>query len=365
MERDELFQVFNKFVQGVVKNVSPLGKGNINYTYKVECESGEEYLLQKLNASALPNIMACLDNIEVITNHIKKKGEVSLTLVKTLDGKNCYIDKDGTLWRVYPFFSESRSVDETEDLALIEEISRGFGKFDEMLVDLPVDLVKVSDDNFHNTRQKYELLMQSISKDSENRVVEGIEEVEKVYALIEKCTNVVGMNIFSLSDELFSGILKKQVVHNDTKLNNALITKGNKVLCVVDLDTAMPGTILNDFGDGVRFACNKASEEEENLKNVEFDINKFKAFTKGFFSGYTSKLLKREKELLPLAPISIAFELGCRFFADFLNGDIFFRVVSDKHDFNLIRARVQFKLCESMLENYEKILAVINKYVSC
>lgn len=365
MERDKLVHVFNNFIQGAVKTISPLGKGNINYTYKVVCENGEEYLLQRLNASALPNIMACLDNIEIITNHIKAKGEVSLTLVKTLEGKNCHLEEDGTLWRVYPFFSGSRSVDETDNLELIEELARGFGRFDELLKDLPTEKVKVSDDNFHNTREKYELLMESITKDSKNRVIEGIEEVECAHKLIEKCKNVTGMDIFSLSDELFSGRLNKQVVHNDTKLNNALITKENKVLCVVDLDTAMPGTILNDFGDGVRFACNSASEEEEDLSKVVFDINKFEAFTKGFFSGYTSKLQNKEKELLSLAPIAIAFELGCRFFADFLNGDVFFRVVSSKHDFNLIRARVQYKLCESMLENYEAILAVVDKYVSC
>ncbi|MBP3630390.1 MAG: aminoglycoside phosphotransferase family protein [Clostridia bacterium] len=364
MENSLLMKVFNKFVGKGVKSISPLGKGNINYTYKVICEDGREYLLQKLNGNALPNIDACLHNIDVISEHIKAKGEVSLSLIKTSDGEVSYKDKEGFVWRLYPFFSGSVSVDETDDLELIEEIARGFGRFDNLLVDLDVKNVQVSDDNFHNTRQKYELLMKSIVEDSQNRVVEAIDEIEWTKRLVESCNDITGIEIFKLSDELFGGELAKQVVHNDTKLNNVLLNAVNKVLCVVDLDTAMPGTILNDFADGVRFACNSASEEEYDISKVSFDLVKFEAFTKGFFDGYQIKLSKREKELLAIAPISIAFELGCRFFADFLNGDVFFRIVSEDKKFNLVRARVQFKLCENMLDNFESMKNIVFKYIS-
>ena len=361
--KDKLQVVFNEFMQKPIKDVSPLGKGNINYTYKVSCENGEEYLLQRLNCNALPNINACLLNIEAITNHIKSKGETSLTLIKTKSGELSYEDSEGFLWRLYPFFSGSRSVDETDDLALIEELSRGFGKFDDLLCDLDVKKVQISDDNFHNTRQKYELLMTAVSLDKKGRVIDCIDEIEWASELIKLCKAKTGEDIFNLSDELFSGNLPMQVVHNDTKLNNALLTKDNKVLCVVDLDTAMPGTILNDFGDGVRFACNTASEEEYDLSKVEFSISRFEAFTKGFFGGYKRKLTKEEVKFALLAPISIAFELGCRFFEDYINGDVFFRVVSSKVDFNLARAKVQFKLCESMISKFDDIKNILSKYL--
>ncbi len=364
MENIRLVEVFNRFVGENVKSVSPLGKGNINYTYKVVCEGGKEYLLQRLNGNALPNIDACLHNIDVISNHIKAMGEVSLSLIKTKDGEVSYKDNNGFVWRLYPFFSGSFSVDETDDLELIEEIARGFGHFDNLLVDLDVKNVQVSDDNFHNARQKYELLMKAIVDDSQNRVVEAIDEIEWAKRLIESCKNKTGIEIFKLSDELFGGRLNKQVVHNDTKLNNALLDMNNKVLCVVDLDTAMPGTILNDFADGVRFACNSVCEEEYDISKVKFDLAKFEAFTKGFFGGIARKLDNLEKELVFVAPIAIAFELGCRFFADFLNGDVFFRIVSDDKNFNLVRARVQYKLCESMLENFKEMQTIILKYIN-
>lgn len=364
MEVKNLTRVFNRFIDDEAKSIRPLGKGNINNTYRVVCQNNEEYLLQRLNAYALPNIDACLGNIETISNHIKSKGEVSLSLIRTKSGELSYKDDENYCWRLYPFFKASNSVDETEDLSLLEEIAKGFGKFDDLLFDLDIKTVEVSDDNFHNTRQKYELLMKAIVEDCKNRVVESIDEIEWANELIKKCEVITGLSIFKLSDLLFSGKLKKQVVHNDTKLNNALITNNGKVVCIVDLDTAMPGTILNDFADGVRSACNTSCEEEYDITKVNFDLAKFEAFTKGFFAGFTKKLGEVEKELLSVSPISIAFELGCRFLADYLNGDVFFRIVSDDKSFNLVRARVQFKLCESMLENFENIKTIILKYIN-
>ena len=176
MENKELAGVFNRFIDCKVKDISPLGKGNINYTYKVVCENGEEYLLQRLNSNALPNIQGCLNNIEVITEHIKSKGEVSLSLIKTIDGERSYNGEGDFVWRLYPFFAGTTSVNECDDLTLIEELARGFGNFDNNLIDLDMSKAVVSDDNFHNTRQKYEMLQNTIKLDRMGRVKTALKQ---------------------------------------------------------------------------------------------------------------------------------------------------------------------------------------------
>lgn len=351
--------ILKKFGICDTKEIKPFGTGLINNSFKVLTKNGQVYLLQRLNSIALPKIDIVLKNIEVIGDFLTNLGENCLKLCKTTDGDNHITDADGFIWRVYPFIENSNSYDFTTNEKVISQVAYGFGRFDKLVKGIRDGAVKYSDDNFHNTREKYEGLIKATNENLANRLKEVENEVAIVQSLIE-LANTEGLNLFEICDKRNCGELKTQVVHNDTKLNNCLLDKDDNYLCVVDLDTAMPGLVINDYADGVRYIANTTTEDEEDLEKVDINFNSLKAYTFGFFSGLDFAITKEELELLPLSLCSIAFELGCRFLADYLNGDVFFKIEDTKPNLNLIRARVQFKLCSKFIENYAKIEGIIN-----
>ncbi len=343
-----------------IKEIKPFGSGLINMSFKVVSGDGKSYLLQKLNAVALPNIDIVLKNIENIGEFLSEKNERCLKLIKTLSGKNCIKGEDGSVYRVYPFMENSRSFDFSTDTKVISEIAYGFGRFDRLVRDIPEGLVQISDDDFHNTKSKFDKLNLAIKENRANRVQNIQKEISEIEKLLQ-FANAKNIDIFEISNKMENGELEKQVVHNDTKLNNCLLDENNNYLCVVDLDTAMPGLVLNDFGDGIRYIANKTQEDDENLENVGVNLKSFEAFTGGFLKGFGQKLTKEEVRLFTLSPICIAFELGCRFLTDYLNGDEFFKISSERPNLNLIRARVQFAYCKALIENYLDELKIIEK----
>lgn len=337
------------------------GSGNINETYKVVA-GDKSFLVQKMNGNALPDIYGALGNIECVTKHLLRKGENSLELLITKTNENHFIDGDGFVWRVYPFIENSYSVDVTDNCQVIEQIAFAFGRFDSLLRDLNPRKLSISDPYFHDTIQKYHDLEESISKDIKGRVKKANDTIAWCRGLISKAL-AIGVDLFAVSKAKKNGELPIRVVHNDTKLNNVLLSKEtNKYLAVVDLDTCMPGTILNDFGDGVRSNANATTETEENLDRVRVDMKKFEAFTEGFLKGFGSiNLDKLEQELLATSCLSITFELGTRFLKDYLDGDVFFKIISSNENFNLHRAKVQFKLLEDMIDKYKEMQYVIGE----
>lgn len=343
-----------------IKEVKPFGSGLINMSYKVVSGDGKSYLLQKLNAVALPNIDIVLKNIENIGEFLSAKNERCLKLIKTLSGENCVKGENGSVFRVYPFIENSQSFDFSTDSKVISEIAYGFGRFDNLVRDIPEGLVQVSDDDFHNTKVKFNKLNLAIKENRAKRVQNIQKEISEIENLLgfAKTKNI---DMFEISNKMENGELKKQVVHNDTKLNNCLLDENCNYLSVVDLDTAMPGLVLNDFGDGIRYIANKTQEDDENLQNVGVNLKSFEAFTSGFLMGLGRKLSKEEVRLFTLSPICIAFELGCRFLTDYLNGDTFFKVEEGRKELNLIRARVQFVYCKALIENLKEERAIFEK----
>lgn len=356
---DTLKSVLKDFGIENVQNITPFGSGLINSSFKVVAENGKSYLLQKLNAVALTNIDIVLQNIENIGEFLMTKNETCLKLFKTKNGENC-IKSGGSVYRLYPFIENSRSYDFSTSFKVISEVAFGFGRFDRILKDLPEGKVKISDEGFHNTRLKFEILKQAIQENRAKRLAKLQPEIEGVNDLLEfaKSKNI---DLFEISNLMERGALPIQVVHNDTKLNNCLLDGEDNYLCVVDLDTAMPGLVMNDFGDGIRYIANKTTEDDENLQNVGVNLSSYEAFTRGFLKGLGQNLTKEEERLFVLSPISIAFELGCRFLTDYLNGDIFFKVEEDRKELNLIRARVQFAYCKSLIENISEERVIFDK----
>lgn len=356
----EIIDVLKFFGIDGVKSYKLFGTGNINTTYLVTTKGGR-YLLQKMNATALPDIYGALKNIEVVTNHLSRKGERTLKLMPTITGKNSFEDSDGYVYRMYPFIENSVSYDITGDPNKIREIAFAFGKFDGGLKDLDPKKLVISDPGFHNTKEMYNLLEKAIEDDPVGRVKSATDTITVARGLISKALSC-GIDVFGVVKAKERGQLPLRVVHNDTKLNNCLLSKDSgKYLAVIDLDTCMPSTILNDYGDGVRANTNATIEEETDLRKVKLDMKKFKAFTEGFLDGFGAvNLNNTEKKLLLTSCIAITFELGTRFLRDYLEGDRFFRIRSDNAKFNLMRANVQFKFMDDMLLHIKEMEKIIN-----
>lgn len=360
---ENLEQILNEFEITNVTQIVPFGAGLINRTYKVGTENLGSFLLQKLNSVALPNIDKVLQNIEAVGNYLKSINEKCLFLRKTKSGQNSIKDADGFVYRVYPFIENSVSYDFSRDENIIFQVAYGFGRFDRLVRGIEDGKVVVSDEHFHDTLYKYEHFKNAVKSDRCGRVSEIQNEILEADNII-RYAKQKGIDIFQISKLRDSRKLKTQVVHNDTKLNNCLLDENNKYLCVVDLDTCMPGLVINDFADGIRYIANLATEDEENLDKVGVNFASYKAFTSGFFKGLNYEIDELERQLLSTSPIAIAFELGCRFLEDYINGDVFFKVDLLRPNLNLIRARVQFRYCKALIDNLPKEKEIIEKVFS-
>ena len=337
------------------------GNGHINDTLRVTV-SGKEgvkrYILQRVNSYVFPKPVEVIENIEKVTEYLRaiiaeNGGDTereTLTLVKTLDGSDYVIAEDGELWRMYLFIEGTRSVDLPDTTELFELSGRAFGRFQHQLNGFPAELLHETIVNFHNTPARYQQLMDAVSRNDAGRLGEVGPELAFCRGY-EKEVHV-------LLDALHTGEIPLRVTHNDTKLNNVLLDaeSGNGV-CVIDLDTVMPGLAAYDFGDSIRAGANTAAEDERDLDKVQFSLPMFEAFARGFLAEAGATLTQREKELLPMGAKMMTLECGMRFLADYLNGDKYFKVHREGH--NLDRARTQFKLVRSMEENWDAMMEII------
>lgn len=352
-------QIFAEY--GITAEVRPHGDGHINSTF---VDVGGRYILQKINTSVFADAEKLMENIKSVTDFIKKKVELAggdpdretLTVVPTPDGKLCFEAEDGTKWRVYRFVSGSYSVTISKDTRELCEAGRAFGRFQRMLSDFPADKLYESIKDFHNTPRRVENLKKAIADDAVGRAKDVKDEIE--FALSrEKEASVV-------TKAIEDGEVPLRVTHNDTKINNVLFDKAtNKGLCVVDLDTVMSGSVLYDFGDALRSGAAVAAEDETDLSLVKFDLEAFRSFAEGFLSETLGVLTEKEIELLPFSAKLMAYECGCRFLTDHLNGDTYFKIHREGH--NLDRARSQFALMrdiELKLDGMKKIVDEITAY---
>lgn len=342
---EDLFTIAAQFeISEKITAVKPLGEGLINDTYKVMVDGDDEprYVLQHINNAIFQDVDMLQDNIENVTNHIRKKliakgitdiDRHVLRFIKTKDGKNYYFDGD-KYWRVMVFVKDSVTYQAvTPEYSYIA--GKSFGEFEAMLSDLDEPLGEIIPD-FHNIEFRLKQLRDAVADDRVGRVKEVRYYIDEIEKRAEKMT---------LGERLFrEGKLPKRICHCDTKVNNMLFDRDGNVLCVIDLDTVMPSFVFSDFGDFLRSAANTAAEDEPDLSKIYFNMEIFRAFTKGYLEGTKDFLLPVEKENLPYAAMLFPYMQAVRFLADYINGDTYYKVRYPEH--NLVRTKAQWRLFE-------------------
>ncbi len=352
MDKDELSEVLKYFaIEGDIVEFKPLGHGLINTTIFVKTDK-KEYVLQLINHKVFPNVDALMDNIVLVTNALESAHMATMRVIYTNDDKP-YLFHNGKYYRLYAYVPNTTSFEVTDDLHVVESAGRYLGKFHLAMKD--VDMKKIIDPipDFHNTPKRFQAFMNVLQSGNPKRIQECQKEIEFLLSFKDKVSEI--------EDGLKSGYIIKRVTHNDTKLNNYLFdVVSNEAICLVDFDTIMGSSALYDFGDATRYLCNKAGEDEKDLNKVKFDINLFRAFTKGYLFKGKFFLTKKEIELLPYSSLLMALELSLRFLADYLNDDVYFKIKYEKH--NLFRARNQITVAKSILSQYDTMQKIVKKY---
>ena len=351
-------------VQGEVVSAETFGSGHINTTLHVCVDDNgaiKEYVLQKININVFKNPRKLMQNYVGVTKFLRHKSQLAggnpdreaLNVILTREHKGFHLTEDGECWRLILYVTDSISYDKVERDEQFYDSALAFGKFQRDLADYPAETLYETIPNFHNTPDRLRLLKEAIESDPCDRVREV--EAEIAFALEREA--------FASTLEIAhaEGRLPLKVTHNDTKLNNILFDKkSGKPICVVDLDTIMPGYSVNDFGDSIRFGATTAAEDESDLSKVNFDIKLYELYVKGFIEGAGDGLTKGEIELLPIGAIMMTYECGMRFLTDYIQGDTYFRI--SRKGQNLDRARNQFKLVRDMEEKLPEMIEIVNKY---
>ncbi len=341
------------------QEVVPYGNGHINETYRVTTPQGR-FILQMISSYVFPRPAEVMENIELVTDYLKEQilaeggdpARETLSLVKTHDGAAFVLDDDGQYWRMYPFIENTISRDLPDTPELFELSGEAFGKFQRQLKDFPAQKLHEVIHDFHNTPARYQQLEDAIARDACGRVKDVQPEIDFCRARKEETG--------ALLEAVQKGEIPLRVTHNDTKLNNVLLDAATgRGICVIDLDTVMPGAAAYDFGDSIRFGANTAAEDEQDLSLVRLSLPMFEAFTKGYLKEMGSALNAKELELLPMGAKLMTLENGMRFLADHLNGDKYFHIRRENH--NLDRARTQIALIKEMEAHWDEMMQIVEK----
>ena len=362
---DKLCDILENFeLSGEIKEISPITIGHINDTFIVEyiLENGtsRKYILQRINHNVFKKPVEVMENIVGITEFIKEKIAVAggdtqrevLSVFKTKNGENHVVTDSGDHWRVYNYVDNSFSLNEVSSKDDFKAAAIAFGNFQKQLADYPIETLKETIPNFHNTVSRFNDFKTALKENKSGRKGEAEKEIEFVLARENDCSVITSL--------LESGELPLRVTHNDTKLNNVLFDKSTKnPLCIVDLDTVMPGSSLYDFGDSIRFGANTGKEDEKDLSKISLDLELFKVYVEGYLEAAGSSLTENEIKYLPFSAKLLTFECGIRFLADFINGDVYFKTEYPEH--NLVRARTQFKLVEDIEAKFAEMENIVNQ----
>ena len=349
-------------IYGEIQHAETFKIGHINETYSATYDQGGNrvrYIHQKINKNVFKNPAAVMKNLARVTSHLRRKLEAqnardltrrSLVIIPTRDGESFYRNGDGEFWRTFVFIEGVQTFESVRSPRQAFEAGRAFGEFQNLLVDLPGGRLVETIPHFHNTRRRFAALQRAVESDHFNRAKEAQREI--AFALARE--NIVDVILNAMA----KGRIPERVTHNDTKFNNVMLdTKTGEAMCVVDLDTVMPGCALYDFGDMVRTTTSPTLEDELDLLKVRMHLPTFKKLAAGYLSTAGEFLNAAEKSLMAFSGKLITFEIGIRFLTDFLSGDTYFRIHRSGH--NLDRCRTQFKLIES-IEQQEKAM---QKYV--
>jgi aminoglycoside phosphotransferase (APT) family kinase protein len=343
-------------IYGAFSSAEPYGSGHINDTYcAVFNQAGKltRYIIQRINHNVFKNPIAVMENIQRVTAHLAGKiaGQPDfsrrvLSLIPAQDGRCYHEDDEGNIWRAYLFIEGARSYDAVENTGQAFEAAKAYGNFLKLLADLPAPRLHDTIPDFHHTPKRFAALAKAIENDSKNRAASAKAEIE--FAL--RRGPITGV--------LLNANLPERVTHNDTKFNNVMLDEvTGEGICVVDLDTLMPGLALYDFGDMVRTTTSPAKEDERDLSRVKMQFPMFEALVRGYLASAGGCLTPAEKKLLAFSGKLITLEIGMRFLTDYLDGDTYFKVHRDGH--NLDRCRTQFKLVASIEEQEEAMNALV------
>jgi len=341
----------NFWLDSAPVSCEPHGCGHVNKTYLVITETGHRYMLQMIGP-AFKDVHALQDNVAAVTEHLHKKTPEkhgALTLIPTTEGDDHYHDATGHTWRVYEFIEDGFCLEAAETPQDFYQAAIAFGTFQQQLSDFPAESLHETIPLFHNTPNRYKQLRDVLRRDPLGRAKEVEAEIAFTLAREEKAGQLVAM--------LEAGELPLRVTHNDTKLNNVMFRASDRTpLCVVDLDTTMPGLSAYDFGDAIRFGASTAAEDEKDLGKVWMDLELFRLFTKGYLEACPN-LTDKEKEVLPLAAFTMTLECGTRFLTDYIDGDNYFGIHYPEQ--NLDRCRTQFKLVADMEAKWDQMVAIV------
>lgn len=349
----ELFQADGSYLKGY-----PYGSGHIHDTFLAETDGPDNYILQRLNSNVFKNIPQMQENIERVTMHIREKLRLKnsadikrecLTFLYSSTGKTWITDSDGNYWRVSIYIPDHRTYDIMDTPIKAIEAGKAIGKFQSMLADFKGKPLNETIPYFQHVGKRLETFSVKISEDRAKRISSVKEEIEFLAERAEKMKVII-----NLGNE---GKIPLRITHNDTKLNNILFEENGKALCLIDLDTVMPGYIHYDFGDAMRTGANIAAEDEPDLSKVKFDLGMFKSFSEGYLSEAATILTKNEIEYLAFSPLLITYTQAVRFLTDYIDGDRYYKIHHEHH--NLQRTRAQIQLIRSMEEQYEEMQGVI------
>lgn len=330
------------------------GSGHVNETYLVVSESGRRYILQRISTRAFHDIPALMRNISSVTEFLRAKcGDPRgvLSLIPTVSGAFYYQDAESSYWRVYDFVEGSVCLQAPETAEDFYQSALAFGQFQQMLEDFPAETLSEIIPNFHNTADRYRIFREVLAADPMGRAAGAQAEIG--FALSREAEGS------TLVEQQKAGLLPTRVTHNDTKLNNVLLDAATrKALCVIDLDTIMPGLSLYDFGDSIRFGASTAAEDEKDLSKVEISLDLFRIYTRGYLTACPG-LTEREKQLLPMGAKLMTLECGVRFLTDYVDGDHYFATRYETH--NLDRCRTQFKLVADMESKWAEMAKIVEE----
>ncbi|MEG0049195.1 MAG: aminoglycoside phosphotransferase family protein [Clostridia bacterium] len=329
------------------------GNGHINDTYLLVTDQPHCYILQRVNNHVFHDTPALMRNLIAVTDHLRKQASDPrhvLTLVPTVKGERYLYTAEGECWRLYEFVTDSLCLDKPENMQDLMQSGVAFGTFQTQLADFPADTLSETIPHFHDTPNRYVLLREAIAADCAGRVKDVQAEIS-FYLLHE---NEAGI----LMDMCQRKELPLRVTHNDTKLNNVMLDRKLRTpLCVIDLDTVMPGLVANDFGDGIRFGASTATEDEKDLSKVQMSLELFEAYTNGFLSACGKRLTPAEIETLPMGAKMMTLECGVRFLTDYLKGDVYFHITRPEQ--NLDRARTQMTLVKDMEQKWDRMQQLV------
>ncbi|HNW85520.1 MAG TPA: aminoglycoside phosphotransferase family protein [Candidatus Limiplasma sp.] len=354
-----MLNILSRFqLRGAPQTCEPYGSGHINQTYLVVTDAPHRYILQRINHRVFTDVPALMENIDAVTRYLAQQDPDPrhvLTLVPTLEGAPYCMDENGESWRIYEFIQGGICLNRAESADDFYQSAVAFGRFQRMLAHFPAQTLHETIAHFHDTPSRFRALHAAADADAVNRRREVEPELAFALAHEEEAAGMMRL--------LAEGKLPLRVTHNDTKLNNVILdAKDRTPLCVIDLDTVMPGLVANDFGDSIRFGASTAAEDEKNLDSVALSLPMYETYVKGFLGVCGEHLTALEIETLPMGAKMMSLENGVRFLTDYLQGDVYYAIHRPEH--NLDRCRTQFRLVADMETKWAEMNAIVARHAA-